>query len=165
MKREQCSKCNSPASIERGNYQFDEMGLPVVLRRIKLVKCQRCGNVDPIIPHVNDLMHAIAWAVIGQSFKLDGREIRFLRKYVGKSAREFAKLLHIDHTHLSKVENEHVDIGDAADKLVRFVVINLSPELKGHVNQLLASLPAMKDSSEEKLEIQINPDTMEILYA
>jgi len=165
MRREQCSNCNSPAPVERGNYQFEEMGLPVVLQRIKLVKCARCGNVDPIIPHMNDLMHALAWAVIGQPSKLDGREIRFLRKYVGKSAGEFAKLLHVDHTHLSKVENEHTDIGDTTDKLVRFVVVNLSPKLKGHVNQLLASLPSMKDSSEEKLEIQINPDTMEIQYA
>lgn len=168
MKRdEQCANCGKSAQVVRRNYRFDEMGLPVELMRIDVIRCPHCGNVDPIIPHLSDLMHALALAVILAPCRLDGEEIRFLRKYIGKSAEEFARLVHLDATHISKVENGHLDIGNQSDKLIRFVVLSLSPELKDKANRLIKILPDIDDEPCQgvKPEIHIDPATMEIRYA
>jgi DNA-binding transcriptional regulator YiaG len=167
MKREeQCSNCGKLASVVRRNHQFDEMGIPVVLERIEVVKCPHCGNVDPIIPNLNDLMHAIALLIICHPCKLTGEELRFLRKYAGKTQEEFGRLIHLDKTHVSKMENSQVPVGDQTDKLVRFVVLNSSPELEGKVQQLLDLLPMIEDTCDDgKPGICIDPATMEAQYA
>src|SRR5208283_6203673 len=88
--REQCRNCDNLARVVVDDYQFEEMGLPVVLEHIEVVKCEHCGNVEPIIPDMNDLMSTIALVVICKPCKLDGKEIKFLRTYVGKGSAEFA---------------------------------------------------------------------------
>jgi len=154
------------AKIVRGNYRFEECGLPVELMRIEMIKCPECGSVDPVIPNVDGLMTAIALEVICSPSLLHGEEIRFLRKYIGKSAQEFSRLLHVDHTHLSKVENNRVEVGPRLDKLVRFVVINLSSDLKDTIDRLLEQLPNIEDSCyTDKPEIQIDPSTLQREYA
>ena len=167
MKREeQCGNCGEIATIVKRNYRFDEMGLPVELMRIDVVRCPHCGNVHRIIPNLNDLMHTLALAVICSPCKLDGEEIRFLRKYAGKNGEEFSRFLHWDATHLSKVENGHLDVGDQADKLIRFVVLQLSPELQNKASRLLEMLPDIEDDPcDSKPEIQIDPVTLEYQYA
>jgi transcriptional regulator with XRE-family HTH domain len=167
MKREeQCSNCGRMAHVRRSDYRFDEMGLPVVLQRIEVVTCQYCGNVDPIIPNINDLMHALALAVICDPCKLNGDEFRFLRKYVGKSGEEFGKLLHLGKTHVCKIETGATPIGDQTDKLVRFLVLHLSPELRAKADQFMKLLPDISDDCANlKQEVHIDPDTMQYCYA
>lgn len=167
MKREeQCSNCGRMAPVVTTNYRFDEMGLPVVLQRIQVVKCQHCGNVDPIIPNINDLMHTLALAVICDPRKLNGDEFRFLRKYVGKNGDQFGKLLHLGKTHVSKIETGATPVGDQTDKLIRFLVLHLSPELKEKADQLMTMLPTISDDcSDVKQEINIDPATLQYSYA
>jgi DNA-binding transcriptional regulator YiaG len=166
MKTEQCGNCGKTAQVVRRNYHFEEMGIPVELLRIDVVKCSHCGNIDPIIPNMNELMHTLALAVICSPCKLNGEEVRFLRKYVGKSAVEFSRFLHVDHTHLSKVENDRTEIGIRLDKLVRFLVLNLSPELKGVVDKLIDVLPGIEDSCDgAKPDIKIDPSALRHQYA
>jgi transcriptional regulator with XRE-family HTH domain len=164
MKHEECSNCGTMAPVIRTNHRFDEMGLPVELMRVKVVKCPQCGNTDPIIPDLNDLMHAMALAVVCRTCKLSGAEFRFLRKYIGKSGEEFGRLLHLDKTTVSKMENDIIPIGDQTDRLVRFVVLNSSAELANKAKRLLVLLPDIEDCLDTKPGIQINPDTMEIQY-
>jgi YgiT-type zinc finger domain-containing protein len=59
MKRAaRCSNCGSEARIARGDYQFNESGLRgVVLHDVGLIKCGKCGNVDPVLFRVDELMH------------------------------------------------------------------------------------------------------------
>lgn len=163
--KEQCSKCGADALLVWGNHRFDEMGIPVLLKRIQLIKCPSCGAVEPIIPMMSDLINALAMAVICQQRKLNGREIRFLRKYVRKSAGEFARLLHIDNTHLSKLENDRTTIGDQTDKYIRLLTMNLSEELQAKIQQFLAMVPQMSDDPSTNLEIQIDSATLKYDYA
>jgi transcriptional regulator with XRE-family HTH domain len=166
MKKQSCSKCGSKAPVVRSDYHFKEMGLPIELMQIEVVKCPECGNADPIIGNLNDLMHSVALIVICSRCKLSGEEVRFLRKYAGKSLGDFARLVHVDHTHLSKVENGRVEIGSQLDKLVRFVVLNLSPELSNKAGELLELLPEISDDCpDERPELQINPATMRHCFA
>jgi DNA-binding transcriptional regulator YiaG len=158
MNTEECNNCGKAAKVTRGEWEFEEFGLPVKLINIKLIKCGHCGNVDPIIPNMNGLMTAIALKLVCSQSLLGGEEIRFLRKYVGKSAQEFARLLHTDHTHLSKLENNRLEIGHTLDKYLRLLVSNLSPDLRDNISQLIEQLPGMSDSCDDnKPEIRIDP--------
>jgi DNA-binding transcriptional regulator YiaG len=166
MKTELCGNCGKTAHVVRKNYQFEEMGVPVELQRIKVIECPHCGNIDPIIPNMDGLMHVLALAVLCNPSKLCGQEVRFLRKYVNKSELNFARYLHIDHTHLSKIENNRLEIGTGTDKLVRLMVINMDPKLADGIKRLMELMPNIADScSEEKQEIQIDPSTLQYQYA
>jgi len=166
MKKENCINCQNQATVTRGSYRFEGVGLPLTLENIELVKCEHCGTVDPIIPNMDELMHTMALAVICSPCKLDGARLRFLRTYVGKGSAEFAKLLHLDKTTMSKMENDERSIGDQTDRLIRLLVVNLSPELKNKVKQLIEVLPDIKDCCpSEKTEIHIDPATQMYQYA
>ena len=166
MKTEECSNCGRMASVVRSSYRFDEMGLPLVLDGIEIVKCSACGNEDPIIPKLDDLMHSIAFGIIACPRKLCGAEVRFLRKYVGQTQKEFAQLIHTDHTHLCNVETGRENIGDQSDKLVRLVVLNLSPDLRDKIDEIMAALPDMEDTPcSGKPLIHFNPTTRQMQYA
>jgi len=115
---------------------------------------------------MDSLLHILAMAVVCSPRKLSGEEVRFLRKYAGKSARDFARFLHVDHTHLSKVENGKTEIGTRLDKLVRLLIVTMSPTLKDEVSKLLEMIPDIDDScSEGDQEIQIDPATRNYQYA
>ena len=165
MKTELCDCCGGTAQVVRRNYQLTDMGIPVELQRIKVIECPACGNVDPIVPNLDGLMHVLALAVLCNPCKLNGEEVRFLRKYVNKSAVEFARFLHLDHTHLSKIENNRLEIGNRTDKLVRLMVVNMDPKLEDGIKRLMELMPNITDNcAEEKQEIQIDPATGEYQY-
>ena len=57
-----------------------ESGLNVILRGLEVAYCPECGNQDPIIPHMDDLMKTLALGVAAKPTRLNGSEIRFLLK-------------------------------------------------------------------------------------
>jgi len=157
--KEACSNCGkAAASIERGDFDLTQFGVPVRLKGFNLIKCAECGHVDPIIPDMDTMMKLAAYHVVLKRSPLSGREVRFLRKYVGKSARELAALLHVDHTHLSKIENDNVEIGVQLDKYLRLLVINLSSDLDIALKAFLDMLPTIQDTRQPHCKmININP--------
>lgn len=166
LKTEPCSNCGHPATVTRGEHRFDDMGLPVILGNIEIIKCSECGTTEPVIPHMNELMDTLALAVVCQPCKLGGDEVRFLRTYVGKSSKEFAALLHLDKTTLSKMENDGRDIGKQTDKLIRLLAMSLSPELRDNVDQFLSMMSDIDDDPcNEPSDIRIDPETMRYQYA
>src|SRR5579863_3976167 len=111
MRNEKCSNCEKEARVIRGSCRFDEVGIPVLLKNVELVKCESCQTEEPIIPDLNGLMHVIAFAVISHPCKLTRDEIKFLRKYLGMSGEEFSTILDIDRTTLSKWETGQQEVG------------------------------------------------------
>jgi transcriptional regulator with XRE-family HTH domain len=142
------------------------MGLPVDLLNIEVIECSHCGAIDPIIPNMDGLMKVLAIALICNPCKLNGAEIRYLRKYVGKSAREFSRYLNVDHTHLSKLENDRYEITPRLDKLVRLIVSSMDPEIAAGAKGLVELMPNIEDCcQDQKQEIQIDPATQTYQYA
>ena len=152
-----CTNCGKTVRVVRGNYLLQELEIPVRLLGIELIKCAHCGNVDPVIPSLDGLMDLVALNLISSRSLLSGEEVRFLRKYIGRSAHDFARLLHVDHTHLSKIENGRVVIGAGLDKLVRLVVLLSSPSLRRKRKELLELLPEIEDIRRPKSEVKIDP--------
>lgn len=166
MKKEACANCGKEARVITGNYRFDEVGLPVLLKNIEMVDCNECGTREPIIPSLNELMHVLAFAVVVHPCKLKGQHIRFLRKYLGMSADEFSGLVHADRTTLSKWENNSQEIGSKADRLIRFVVVSESAELRKQLEEFMQKYRELTDCSQNQApQINVKTETLEYEYA
>lgn len=162
----ECSSCGSVAKVVRGTYPFNESGLKnVVLCGIELIECPNCGNVDPIIPRMNELMRVLAIAVISQPYRLRGEDLRFLRKFLGKNGKEFCELLHVDRATLSKWENNEDPVGPSNDRLIRTVVLGLGNGLQEELQKIIKLFPQIEDKKTSQLEIEIDTDKMSYQYA
>ena len=131
----------------------------VVLKNIEVIKCSHCGNEDPIIHRMADLMKQIAQALVEKPYALTGAEIRFLRKYLGMNGADFASLLHSDKTVLSRWENDQVDVGSKSDLLIRAIVCNLGSGLKPEAERIVRKFPEIDESAPKSLRIEINDST------
>jgi len=89
------------------NYHYIESGLPnVVLRNIKVRTCPNCGDRLITIPKMPELHKLLANLLIMKEERLASPEIRFLRKYLGWSQRDFASKFHTSVSRVSKWESE-----------------------------------------------------------
>jgi DNA-binding transcriptional regulator YiaG len=132
---EKCSKCGGEARTVRGDYQFRESGLDnVVLRDIELVRCGHCRNEEPVIRGLDEVLRTIAFALVSKPYRLAGEEIRYLRKYAEISSEQFARLLHVDRTTLSKWENNDDPVGAQSDLAIRMLVMALDDKLKSKLS-------------------------------
>jgi DNA-binding transcriptional regulator YiaG len=158
-----CSKCGGDTRVIRGEYDLSTMGIPVLVVNMKKAVCTQCGNVDPIIARMDDLMRTAALAVVCTPSKLRGSDVRFLRKYVGKTAEEFARIISVDKTTLSKWENNHDPVGDQSDRLIRFAVIGLGDGLEEKLKALVENLPQI--GTYKPANITIDLEKMSYEYA
>jgi len=169
MSKEKCSNCGKDAKVVRGSYEFSESGLSnVILQGIEIVRCKHCGNEDPIIPRVNDLMRALAIAVICKPYRLQGEDIRFLRKYLRMTGDEFARLMDVDKTTLSKWENNDDPVGSQSDRLIRLTVLGIGEGLQEKLAEVIRSVfPNIRRSRSKtppRVGIEINPKDLTHQY-
>jgi DNA-binding transcriptional regulator YiaG len=140
------------------------MGIPAVVTNMKKSECMQCGNVDPVIAHLDDLMRTVALAIVCSPASLRGADVRFLRKYIGKTAEEFGKLLNVDKTTVSKWENERDPVGDQSDRLIRVVVVGLGDGLEEKLKAVVENLPQI-GTSYHPVNIQVDLDKLSYQYA
>ncbi|MGC3975383.1 MAG: type II toxin-antitoxin system MqsA family antitoxin [Nitrospira sp.] len=109
-------------ATEDAPYHYTLSGLQeVYLVGISIWRCSSCGEEVPVIPKVGELHEAIARSLITRDGNLTGKEIKFLRKNAGFQSAEFAALMGVSATYMSKVENNRLKLGPGADKLVRIL--------------------------------------------
>lgn len=166
MRTEECTNCGSSAPVVRGNCKFDEIGIPLILQHIDMVKCPNCKNVDPIIPDLDGLMDTVAVGVISSPYLLNSKEIRFLRKYLGKSQGDFAGLLRVDATTISKWENAQTQPGPQSDRLIRLVVMFTSERLEEPREKWAEFLATeQKPHRHNKPQLKMDVETKSFQYA
>jgi putative zinc finger/helix-turn-helix YgiT family protein len=159
MKTDVCGACEGPADVVRGSYPYKESGLKnVTLSGIELIRCRKCGHVDPVIPRLNELHRALALAVASQPFRLQGEDVRYLRKYLGMTQETFAELLHIHKSNLSKWENNEDKIGEQSDRLIRIVVLTLGEGLQKKAADVVRAFPAIRKTTRKRLEMNAQDD-------
>ena len=143
-------------------YHFVECGLPnVYLVGIDYYVCGKCEKQSADIPFLKDLMIKIARAVVRQETPLDGTEIRFLRKRLGKKSSEFAQIIGVTPEHYSRLESPREDHNPSAsaDKLIRVYYSLLSGDetLKSTMNKdieaYMASLHGEEQASSFRAEL------------
>jgi DNA-binding transcriptional regulator YiaG len=127
-----CCECGTPttqkaATIEKP-YRYEESGLEnVYLAGITIFHCPNCMEETASIPRLLELHSVIAGNLIRKEEQLAGDEVRFLRKWVGLPAKEFAAMLCVTPSHLSRVENGKTKrLGWSVDKLARAIVSEAS---------------------------------------
>jgi putative zinc finger/helix-turn-helix YgiT family protein len=157
-----CSECGASTRVLKGSYAYHESGLDnVTLNGIELIRCNACGNEDPIIPKVNELRSVIAEALISKPARLSGKELRYLRKFLEFNAREFSKIIHVNPSTLSKWENGEDPVGTQSDLVVRALIAAKKEE---NFSELVSKLEAL-DDERSALDIIINTQTNEFEYA
>lgn len=165
MKRAQCGNCGAEARIVRGDYEFKETGLrDLVLLDIELIKCGKCGNVDPVLFQVDELMHIAAVAILQKPYRLRGEELRFLRKHIDQSQEEFARLLRVNKTTLSKWENNEDPIGVQSDLLARAIVISRDKRLEKRAADHIRAFEKIADQ-QKRVRVEVDTDKLEYEYA
>jgi YgiT-type zinc finger domain-containing protein len=165
MKKAECSNCGSEARIVRGDYEFKETGLRgATIHGVDLIKCGKCGNVDPVLAGVDEMMHLIAVAILRKPYRLDGEELRFLRKHVELNQEEFAKLLHVDKTTLSKWENNEDRIGVQSDLWARTVAVSRDKRLEKRAGDYIRAFEKISDK-QKHVRVEVDALTREYEYA
>jgi len=163
-KTELCSNCGKAAKVIRGDYEWKDVDLPVLLKNVEMIQCGQCGTVEVIIPRINKLMSLLALAVILKPDRLTGGELRFLRKYIGKTGADFSKLIKVDKATLSKWENDDDPIGEQSDRLIRTVILALGDGLEMELRKAVLQFPEIsRDIRPAKIEM--DPSKMSYKYA
>jgi DNA-binding transcriptional regulator YiaG len=143
-------------------YHFVESGLPnVYLIGIEYYVCDKCAKQSADIPFLKDLMVKIGRAVVRQETPLDGAEIRFLRKRLGKKSSDFAKLIGVTPEHFSRLESPRSDHNPSGsvDKLIRVYYSLLSGDeslrdtMNSNIDAYMDSLHGEEQASSFRAEL------------
>lgn len=131
-------------------YAYTLSGLKgVFLEGISVFQCKACGEEVPIIPKLGELHHLIALSLFKKEGLLTGSELKFLRKNAGFQAIEFAALMGVSPTYLSKAENGKCPLGPGADKLARMLSA-VDEKMRGLLIEIAKDLKPSKKRSTKK---------------
>jgi len=159
-----CSNCGAHAGVVCGAYRFEESGLRnVILLGIELIRCQKCGNEDPVIPNMAGLIQCLALAVVEKPWRLKGDEVRYIRKYLKMTGEEFGRHIGVDKTCVSKWENEEERVGTTSDRMIRALALALGDGLSSHTEKVVRRFPEIK-SILRQVEYRIDPETRAVEY-
>ena len=131
----QCGHKMRRSSVSR--YHYRESGLDnVYLRDVGVHKCE-CGEKLIQIHAIQRLHEAIAYHLLKKHALLTGPEFRFLRQWIGLTAKRLASALGIKtRVSISRWENGKAPITPATDHAMRLLVMRLKEET---VNQRMFS--------------------------
>jgi DNA-binding transcriptional regulator YiaG len=100
-------------------------GVTLVDHSVNAEVCQACGGIvgKVQIPDLPGLIAAVAITRAKHPLKLNGKEMRFLRKALEVSAADLASLLEVTTETISRWENEKQPIGPTSEKLLRVITV------------------------------------------
>ena len=144
-------------------FHFEDCGLDnVYLIGIRYFK-EPDGRCIAEIPALKQLMQLIARDIVNCPLDLTGRELRFLRKRLGKKATEFCRYLGIEPETLSRMENERQAISVQVQKLARLSYCVFSQD--NHLERcaqgiLLSMVEEVRNQTKQKivLEMDVNQE-------
>ncbi|MEX2632128.1 MAG: helix-turn-helix domain-containing protein [Tistlia sp.] len=118
---------NEKVCAERGrvlpSYTEDLLGMPVVLRNAAIQETDPDTGEETIeIPDMEGLVAAMAMARCLLPLRLSGAEVRFLRKALELTQKEFSDHLEVSAETVSRWESEAQPMGGFSEKLLRHFV-------------------------------------------
>jgi len=116
-----CPSCDSEMSCEEGRHHYTESGLDnFYLNGIEICTCA-CGEEIVSIPRMPELHSIIGLELIKKRCLLEAKEIKFLRKNMGLTAKRLSAFLGVDNATISRWENGSQPISKSNDRLIRLV--------------------------------------------
>lgn len=117
------------------------------------------GRLVAEIPAVKQLMRLIAHDIVTSPADLSGKQIRFLRKRLGKKATEYCQFLGVEPETLSRIENEKQAISAQVQKLARLSYCVFSEDnrlvkcARGIFESIIDEIPPAKKDTRIILEM------------
>lgn len=99
----------------------------VVLVGVTVATCPSCGEEEVEIPRIFDLHKLLARITASRPGRLKGPEIRFLRKHLGWSGKDFARLFNTSPSQVSRWESGTHSMDARAEQLLRVSATRLDP--------------------------------------
>ena len=126
-------------------YAFTMVGLPnVQLVGLRAHRCPRCLGDIAEIPRMQELHRVIAAMVVRKSGLLTGAEIRYLRIHAELPAKDFARLLRVSPSTLSRVESDKQAFSESLDQMVRLISTVIAQDGESARQVLLATAEGRK---------------------
>ncbi len=129
--KEPCPFCGAPLLKRIGEHHYKESGLPyVLLQNVTISECPECGEGGGVeIPNIIGLHKLLVNAIIRKPSRLASFEIRFLRKSLGWSSKDFAKKMNVKPETVSRWESDDAPkpMAVANDRLLRLYVAQEKP--------------------------------------
>jgi putative transcriptional regulator len=123
-----CIQCGGRLTAKSENYKYAACGLSnVTLIGVDVRRCSKCGDHEVVIPRIEELHRVLAAAVVRQASRLSKDELKFLRKHLGYSGVDFAKVIGVAAETISRWENGKENIGATTEKLIRMLVVHTQP--------------------------------------
>ncbi len=125
-----CAQCGSTLKSTRDTHRYTESGLSnVTLLNVEMRNCQECGEREVVIPRIEELHRLIARTVALEPARLSAEQIRFLRKWLGWSAADFALMMGVRPETVSRWEGNGAgyQMPPTAERLLRLMVANQEP--------------------------------------
>ena len=147
---ERCGKCGKGGTIAKRieQYEYAVGGMSIELFDSALeIQCPSCHATAVFVPNLLGLSAAVAIARVQEPTKLNGKEIRFLRKALALTARELAARIDVTAETVSRWEADRVPIKTQNEMILRLLVASL----------LAKSAPAMNVDIEGILKTKIVP--------
>jgi putative transcriptional regulator len=147
-----CPACGTAKmAATQGAYKYDESGLPnVTLLNVTIRKCAHCGEEAVEIPAISQLHEVLATAIVRKESELTSDEFRFLRKYLGYSSADFAKLIDVQPETISRWETGAKPISSLADRLIRMLIVK-EKRVENYPVDVLAKIKAMPEAPRPQL--------------
>lgn len=117
-----CTECGEPQTLVRKTVHYPQSGLSNV--RLQNVPVWKCANSheEVEIPKTKQLHEVLAQMVLRKPVSLVGPELRFLRRRINLSAKDFASRIGLTPVRLSQLEHSKQGIARRTDLLVRLYV-------------------------------------------
>ena len=114
-----CVECGEPQNLTLGTADYPESGLDnVQLLNVPIWICAN-GHEELEVPAVEELHNLLAQMIVRQPATLSGKDIRFLRRRLGLTARDFSAQMGWTPEWHSQLENGHAGTNRQSDLLMK----------------------------------------------
>lgn len=148
-----CDVCNSTVTHRKSTfeepYHYTESGLPnVYLVNVEVYRCENCQNEIASIPRPGQLHTLLVKMLLAKQGVMTGDELRFIRKALKMTPKDFADLFTVDPQTIMDWQNAKT-LARQNDTLVRFVVVKLLSDRGELGEQEEIDIPIPSEISEE----------------
>jgi putative zinc finger/helix-turn-helix YgiT family protein len=126
-----CVMCENKRPLKRElvTVKYKDCGLDnITIHKIERFHCIQCGEDYTSFGNTDKLHKIIASILMRKKNPLLGKEIRFLRTYLGYATKVFAKLCRVNDATISRIENGKQTPSGQFDILIRALVASRFPD-------------------------------------
>jgi len=156
-----CTACGQDMKCNKEEHHYTECGLDnVYLVNIQICNCMSCGERIVCIPKMPVLHTCIAKSLLEKGSRLNGNEIRFLRKNIGLKSKQLSQYLGVNISTLSRWEHGEQKIALPHDLLLRVEYANIKGLPAEEIRQMIEQRFAQISPEDMSLPVHIDVNNL-----